>query len=97
MVITSDAGRIDFGSRSAVLNGRVRLEREDGAILETERLAWDERSRMLQAPGEVLITTPAFSFRGASLVANADRQWVRLGGQVQGEIRSGLAFGGSPS
>jgi LPS export ABC transporter protein LptC len=97
MVITSDSGRVDFGKRSAVLNGNVRLAREDGAVLETERLAWDEARKLLQAPGDVLITTPTFSFRGTSLIANVERQWVKLNGQVRGEIRGGVALSSSPS
>jgi LPS export ABC transporter protein LptC len=91
VVITSDAGRINFAKRSAVLTGRVRAERADGAVLETERLAFDEVRKLLHAPRAVVITTPTFSFRGASLTANVAHQWVRLQGQVEGEIRGAAA------
>lgn len=91
VVITSDAGRINFAKRSAVLTGRVRAERADGAVLETERLAFDEGRKLLYAPRAVVITTPTFSFRGASLTANVAHQWVRLQGQVEGEIRGAAA------
>lgn len=97
VLVTSENGRIDFTTRNAVLIGKVRMERSDGAVLETERLTWDEGRRLLQAPEYVVITTPTFTFRGASLVANVDRQWVKLSGQVQGEIRGGVPGASSPS
>ena len=50
VVITSDAGRIDFEKRNAELSGRVRAERADGAVLETERLVFDDRRKLLLAP-----------------------------------------------
>ncbi len=95
--ITSDNGRVDFTNRSALLVGRVRLERDDGSALETARLAWDEKRNLLRADSEVVITTPTFTFRGAGLVANTERQWVKLDGQVRGEIRGGAVAGLSPS
>lgn len=87
VVITSDAGRIDFAKRTAVLTGRVRAARADGAALETERLAFDEGRRLLHAPQPVLVSTPSFSFRGSSLTANIERRWVKVTGRVEGEIR----------
>lgn len=95
VVITSDAGRIDFEKRNAELSGRVRAERADGAVLETERLTFDEGRRLLHAPLPVRITTRAFSFRGASLTANMASRRVRLGGRVEGEIRGGAVPGSS--
>jgi LPS export ABC transporter protein LptC len=89
VVITSDAGRIDFGRRRAVLDGHVRAERADGTVLETERLAFNERRRVLHAPLPVVISAPAFTFRGSSLTANVATRSVRLNGRVEGEIRGG--------
>jgi LPS export ABC transporter protein LptC len=87
VVITSAAGRIDFGKRTAVLTGRVRAQRADGAALETEQLTYDEGRKVLLAPADVLLTTPTSSFRGTALTANLERRWVKLSGRVEGEIR----------
>lgn len=87
VVITSEAGRIDFGGRTAVLTGRVRAARADGAALETEELTYDEARKLLLAPAAVLLTTPTSSFRGTALTANLERRWVKLSGRVEGEIR----------
>jgi len=96
VVITSDAGRIDFETRNAELSGRVRAERADGAVLETERLVFDDRRKLLHAPEPVRITTPDFSFSGSSLTANVASRNVRLDGRVEGEIRvAGAAFPGN--
>lgn len=91
VVLTSDGGKIDFAKRSALLVGHVRAERGDGGVLETERLFFDEASKLLQAPSPVLISSPTFSFRGTSLTANLAQRWVRLTGRVDGEIRGGVA------
>lgn len=90
VVITSDAGRIDFRNRSALLTGGVRMARADGAVLETERLSYDEGRKLVQAPSAVLITTPTFSFRGTGLSADVERRVVRLDGRVEGEIRGAI-------
>ena len=87
VVITSDAGRVDFEKRNAELSGRVRAERADGAVLETERLVFDDRRKLLQAPQSVRITTRDLSFSGSSLTANVGNRNVRLDGRVAGEIR----------
>jgi len=87
MVITSRDGHVNFRERSAVLDGTVRIERADGSVLETEELTWDDGRRLLQARREVLITTPSFTFRGSSLLANIPEQRVVLKGRVHGEIR----------
>jgi LPS export ABC transporter protein LptC len=90
VVITSDAGRIDFRNRSALLTGGVRMARADGAVLETERLSYDEGRKLVQAPSAVLITTPTFTFRGTGLSADVERRVVRLDGRVEGEIRGAI-------
>lgn len=97
VVITSDAGRIDFGKRNAVLNGHVRAERADGTVLETERLAFDEGRRLLNAPLPVVISAPTFTFRGSGLTANVAQRSVRLRGRVEGEIRGGVPAAGGNS
>lgn len=91
VVITSREGRINFRNRNARLAGRVRLARADGVVLETEQLTWVEESKLLQAPRAVLITGPTYTFRGTSLVADVGRQWVRLNGLVEGEVREALS------
>lgn len=95
VVVTSDAGRIDFARRNAVLTGRVRAERADGTVLETERLAFNERRKVLHAPLPVVISAPTFTFRGSSLTANVAQRSVRLNGRVEGEIRGAAASRGS--
>jgi LPS export ABC transporter protein LptC len=92
MVITSREGQVDFRKRNAMLNGAVRMERADGSVLETEQLAWDEGRKMLRAQQSVLITTPAYTFRGTSLDADITEQHVTLKGRVQGEIRGTRAL-----
>jgi LPS export ABC transporter protein LptC len=87
VLVTSREGRVNLRSRNASLTGKVRLERADGSVLETERLSWDDEKKLLRAPQEVLITTSSFTFRGTSLIANIAEKWVKLGGRVQGEIR----------
>jgi len=96
MVITSREGQVDFRKRNARLSGAVRIERADGAVIETEQLAWDEGSNLLRAPQSVLITTPAYTFRGTSLDADITERRVTLKGRVHGEIR-GLAALPRPS
>ena len=89
VVITSAEGQVDFQSRNAVLNGRVRVERADGAVMLTEQLVWDDTNRILRAPLPVVITTPNFRFTGARLDADLATQSVKLWGRVEGEISSG--------
>ena len=97
IVITSLEGAVDFGHRKAELRGDVRLERADGAVLHTELLKWNDKSRMLRAPLSVVITTPNFTFKGDSLVANLKTERIRLQGRVQGEIRGGSLGTARPS
>lgn len=87
VVVTSKRGQFDLRTRNARLVGSVRLERADGAVLETEQLAWNDARKQLRAPQPVTISTPSFTFRGSGLVANVEKQWVRLRGRVNGEVR----------
>jgi len=52
---------------------------------------------MLRAPLSVVITTPNFTFKGDSLVANLKTERIRLQGRVQGEIRGGSLGTARPS
>lgn len=88
VVITSAAGTVDFRRRKAEFRGDVRVRRSDGAALHTEQILWDERTKMLQAPVPVVISTPNFTFQGESLDANLATERVILRGPVQGEIQS---------
>jgi LPS export ABC transporter protein LptC len=97
VVITSAEGTVDFRDRQAELRGDVRVERADGAVLRTETITWDEKTKMLRAPAAVVITTPNFTFRGAGLDANLGTEHVTLRGRVQGEIRSSSLAGSTGS
>jgi LPS export ABC transporter protein LptC len=85
--ITSAEGSVDFKKRTAELRGAVRLERADGAVLNTEKLSWDEKSKVLQAPLPVVITTPTATIKGEGLEADLATGKIVLRGRVQGEIR----------
>lgn len=89
VVITSVEGAVDFRERNAELRGGVRVERADGAVLSTEKLLWDERTKVMRAPLPVVITSPNFTVRGDNLEADLAKQHIRLGGPVRGEIRGG--------
>lgn len=89
VVVTSRSGRVNFRTRNAVLSGKVLLVRSDGARLATARLVWNEAERTLRAPFPVRVRTDGFSFRGSSLVADLERQSVRLNGPVSGDIPAG--------
>lgn len=97
VVITSAAGTVDFRRRKAEFRGDVRVERADGAALRTEELVWDERTKFLQAPLPVVISTPNFTFRGESLEADLATERVILRGPVQGEVLSVSRAGPRPS
>lgn len=97
VVITSEEGQVDFKSRNAELSGKVRIEREDGALLQTERLFWNDADKLLRAPLSVLITTPDFSFSGERLDANLATKSVIIQGRVRGEIRKGALVQPRPS
>lgn len=97
VVITSEEGKVNFASRNAELNGKVRIERADGSVLLTELLLWDEKSKILRAPLPVVIVTPTFTFKGEHLDANLTLEKVILWGQVQGEIRGGAVLPAQPS
>ena len=92
VVVTSRKGRFNLRNRNANLSGSVRLERADGAVLETEQLNWDDAHRQLSAPHQVTISTPTFTFRGSGLDADLGKQWVKLKGRVNGEVRGGAAL-----
>jgi LPS export ABC transporter protein LptC len=87
VVVTSAEGKVDFKQRTAELRGAVRLERADGAVLSTEVIFWDDKSKSLRAPQPVLITTPSFTMRGDSLVANLKTEHITLQGRVKGKVR----------
>ena len=87
VVITSAEGNVDFKKRNAELRGAVRLERADGAVLSTEKLSWDDKAKLLQAPLPVIISTPTSTFKGESLEADLATGKINLRGRVQGEIR----------
>lgn len=97
VVITSVDGTVDFKERKAELRGDVRIERSDGAVVRTEKLLWDERSKVMLAPVPVVITTPNFTFRGESLEASLSVERVVLRGRVKGEIRGGSLAASDPS
>lgn len=97
VVITSKEGTVDFKHRKAELRGNVRLERADGAVLSTEEIFWNDKKRLLRAPLPVLITTPNFTVRGESLLANLKTERITLSGPVNGEIRGGSLVKPRPS
>ena len=88
VVITSAKGKVDFKRRRAELSGDVRIERADGAVISTEKILWNDKTKVLKAPESVLITTRDATFRGAGLDANLETQRITLRGRVQGEIRT---------
>lgn len=89
VIITSKAGRMNFRTRDGALLGSVRVARSDGAMLKTERLYWTDGQKTLRAPGRVLIKSEGLSMRGARMVADLRQKWVRLSGQVRGEVQPG--------
>ena len=95
--ITSTEGTVDFRDRKAELRGDVRLERADGAVLSTEEIFWDDKSKLMLAPLPVVITTPSFTVRGESLAANLKTERITLRGRVNGEIRGGSPVKPRPS
>ena len=97
VVITSSEGTVNFRDRNAELRGDVRVERADGAVLRTEKLLWNEKTKFLQAPLPVVITTPNATFRGQSLDANLATERIILRGRVQGEILGGSLAAARPS
>lgn len=97
VTITSAEGNVDFRKRNAELRGAVRLERADGAILNTEKLSWDEKTKVLQAPLPVVITTPSATIKGEGLEANLATGKIMLRGRVQGEIRGSSLSASRPS
>jgi len=97
VVITSAEGKVDFKQRTAELRGAVRLARADGAVLSTEVIFWDDKSKSLRAPLSVVITTPSFTIRGDSLVANLKTERITLQSRVHGEIRGGPLVKPRPS
>ena len=88
VVITSAEGNVDFRDRVAELRGNVRVERADGAVLHTEKLFWNDRTKVLLAPLPVAIATPTFTFQGDSLNANLATERITLRGRVRGEIQA---------
>lgn len=97
VTINSAEGRVDFKKRTAELSGKVRLVRADGALLETELITWDEKTKALLAPLPVAITTSAFSFQGTGLDGNLASEQIKLRGPVRGEIRAGSLAHAGPS
>jgi len=97
VIITSAEGTVDFRRRKADFRGDVRVERADGATLHTEKIFWDERTKLLQAPLPVVITTPDFTFHGDSLDVNLATERTILRGAVRGEINIGSRLGSRPS
>ena len=95
--ITSTEGTVDFRDRKAELRGDVRLERADGAVLSTEEIFWDDKSKLMLAPLPVVITTPSFTVRGESLAANLKTERITLRGRVNGENRGGSPVKPRPS
>lgn len=96
LVVTSRSGQLNLRNRNAILSGAVRLERADGAVLETEELRWNDEEKLLRAPRAVRITTPTFTFSGSGLNANIGQQWVKLRGRVNGEVRGVGVLARSP-
>lgn len=97
VVITSAEGNVDFRDRNAELRGNVRVERADGAVLHTEKILWDEKTRLLRAPLPVVITTSNFTFQGDGLDANLATEHITLRGRVRGEIRGASLVKPDPS
>lgn len=97
VVVTSAEGSMDFKTRNAMLTGKVRLQREDGAVLETEQLHWNNGRRLLRAAKPVVITAPGFTFRGSMMDADLDGEKLVLYGRVEGEVRPTPPPGRGPS
>jgi len=97
VVITSAEGSVDFRNRKAELRGDVRFERADGAVLRTEKLFFNEKTKLLQAPLPVVITTPNSTFQGETLDADLATGKISLRGRMRGEIRGGSLVSSRPS
>lgn len=97
VIVTSKEGNVDFRDRKAELRGAVRVERADGAVLHTEEIFWDQKTKFLRAPLPVVITTPNFTFQGDSLKVNLATERITIRGRVRGEIRGSSLLTSQPS
>lgn len=82
VVLTGQRGRVDLRNWNAVLTGDVRAVRDDGSILETRRLIWEDQDKTLRAPLTVKIKSRNFNIRGKNMVADINQEWVKFSGGV---------------
>lgn len=97
IIITGRHGRVDLRNWSAVLTGNVRAVTDDGYILKTQQLEWDNEKQRLRAPWPVKIRSKRLDVRGMGMVAKLDESWVRVSGRVTSVVRPPAGFLGPDS
>jgi LPS export ABC transporter protein LptC len=92
VIVTGRRARVDLGSWNAELFGDVRVVGYDGSILKTRRLVWNNRSQRLEAPWPVKIRSRHLDVTGRRMVADVNKQWVRIIGRVNSVVRPPAGF-----
>jgi LPS export ABC transporter protein LptC len=93
-LITGRQALVDLESWDAELFGDVRAVGQDGTVMKTRKLQWNNRDQTLLAPWPVRIRGPYGQIEGRKLLANVDKKWVRIVGRVATEFSPPPGFAG---
>ncbi len=82
----------DQSDISGSLDGHVVVHAPDGAVLETDELTFDTRSRRLTSPGAASLAAPGMNAGFASFVYTPDDRTIDAQGPVTIELGRGLVW-----
>jgi LPS export ABC transporter protein LptC len=89
--LTAKQGILDTHSNDMTVSGEVRL-RNDRYQLETEALAYQHESRILQSDAPVHIIGPAFDLRADRMTYNLEENRAQFDGRVEGNLNEAFSL-----
>jgi LPS export ABC transporter protein LptC len=80
--------KIETDSRNLTMAGGVSIDvKSEDILLRTESLSWEDKERLLSAPGEVTVTrSDGTQLSGRNLSADTRRRWWRFEEAVSGDV-----------
>ena len=86
--LRATAATLVRGERESALSGDVRVERDDGLILTTDRLTWNEEEELLHA-GAVELAVDGTTWRGSQFEYDLHNDRALISGGLEGAFPEG--------
>ena len=79
----ADSGVV-FKNKDLKAFGRVRVETDEGSVLTTETLRWDNEERLIETDDPVTIEKGGKVIRGMGLVSDPNLEHITIRGEIEG-------------